>query len=449
MPTVRRASREHAWALALALGFGAAAPRAFAHPPPVWVQAPGPSPESDADAVDRELLQLEAAADSLRRIPEAPPATGAGSAPNEPLPLPENPRALWVVRDALLSPKSIRRMVADAAKGGITDLFVQVCGRGDAYYTSDLVGAPGPLRDAYRRHGPYDPLGMVLKEARPRGIRVHAWLNVYLVWSGEKEPPPGHVVREHPEWVAVGPEGLSMLGMSRRRIEAAQTEGIYLEPGNGEVLRHFVGVVRELLDRYPVDGIHLDYVRYPGMEVGYGEAMREGFREAWGVDPVSLTRGENRLLREHGADRAILLHRGWREFKAAQVTALVRAVRAEMRSRPSPVMLSAAVRPDPAEALQVFGQDWVGWLEQGLVDVVAPMMYSPSRSHVERQAKAVAAVAPPERVWAGIAVYNQSLSAAAAKILTCLQLGLGGISIYSYNSLPGGGGSLLHLNGSR
>jgi uncharacterized lipoprotein YddW (UPF0748 family) len=207
--------------------------------------------------------------------------------------------------------------------------------------------------------------------------------------------------------------------------------------------------VRELLDRYPVDGIHLDYVRYPGLEVGYGDAMREGFREAWGVDPVSLTLGENRLIREYGSERALVLHRAWREFKASQVTALVRAVREETLSRPSPVFLSAAVRPDPAEALTVFGQDWVGWLDQGLVDVVAPMMYSASRSQVEKQAKAVAAVVPPERVWAGIAVYNQSVSAAAAKILSCLQIGFGGISIYSYNSLPGGGGTLRQLSHSR
>ena len=46
---------------------------------------------------------------------------------------------------------------------------------------------------------------------------------------------------------------------------------------------------------------------------------------------------------------------------------------------------------------------------------------------------------PPDRIWPGIAVYNQSLSAAESKIRDCRAAGLSGLSIYSYNSLPGGG----------
>ena len=82
-------------------------------------------------------------------------------------------------------------MVADAARAGITDLFVQVRGRGDAYYESSIVPAALPLRDAWKRHGRYDPLEDVLESAHARGIRVHAWMNVYLVQSGSDVPDRG------------------------------------------------------------------------------------------------------------------------------------------------------------------------------------------------------------------------------------------------------------------
>jgi len=378
--------------------------------------------------------------------PMAPKAIG-GAAPAAP-DLPTDPKALWVVRDGLLSPDGIRRMVADAARAGVTDLFVQVRGRGDAYYESSLVPAGAPLQDAWKRYGHYDPLAEVLHLAHARGIRVHAWMNVYLVRS-EGDVPEGHVTLEHPDWVAVDRSGTPMTALSARRLKAAWTEGAYLEPGNTEVVKHFVDVVTELLARYPVDGIHLDYVRYPVLDVGYSEAMRAGFRRMTGVDPLELDANEAGLRRERGDEGYAELQREWMGFKAAQVTAMVASVHDAVCAMRPEVMLSAAVKPDPDKAYAQTGQDWVRWVREGLVDVVAPMMYSTSASVVREQARELSRVVPPERVWAGIAVYNQSLAAAEAKIRTCRDAGLGGISIFSYNSLPGGGGSLVRLNRAR
>jgi len=267
--------------------------------------------------------------------------------------LPENPSAVWVVRDLLLSPADIRSMVDHAQRAGITDLFLQVRGRGDAYYESDLVPVAPSLREAWKRHGRYDPLRLALDLAHERGIRVHAWMNVYLVWSGD-DPPAGHVILEHPEWVAADRGGNSMAGMTARRLKSEKTEGVYLEPGNGEVLRYFLEVTGELLARYPVDGIHLDYVRYPMLDVSYTDVMRAGFRRHTGVDPLELEGNERGLRRDHGDAGYEALYLKWKNFKAAQVSALVAQVsRAARRVRPD-LILSAAGKPDAVQArLQV------------------------------------------------------------------------------------------------
>jgi uncharacterized lipoprotein YddW (UPF0748 family) len=339
-------------------------------------------------------------------------------------------------------------MVEDVDRAGITDLFVQVRGRGDAYYDSDLVPNPRRLREAWARYGRYDPLRLILEEAHARGIRVHAWLNVYLVWGAGK-PPPGHVVEAHPEWVAVDARGTPMSARSLSYLKRMQTEGTYLEPSDPLVVRHFSEVVGEVLTRYPVDGIHLDYVRYPELDVGYHPAMRASFHRRTGIDPTELSLDPARLGREGGRARLEELEQRWWSFKADQVTALVATVRRTILGIRPEVILSAAVKPDPHRARIANGQDWARWVEEGLVDVVVPMMYSTSRRTVERQATALTALVPSPRAWAGIAVYNQSLSDASAKIDAVREAGVAGISIFSYNSVPGGGRGLMRLDPGR
>ena len=370
------------------------------------------------------------------------------SGPGRPGAATEPVRALWIVRDALTSPASIRRAVDDAANAGITDLLVQVRGRGDAYYPSQQTPVSPLLENARRKNAGFDPLGLFCELAHTRGMRVHAWLNVYLVWS-RGTPPDGHVLRLHPEWVTVNVSGIPMDALPYRKIEASEDEGSYLEPGNREVVAHLNAVVDEILARYPVDGIHLDYVRYPRMDVGYSEVMRAGFRRKTGVDPLDLEMHPKQMVNEHGQNGFLGLARGWRQFKADQVTALVRTLRTTIEARRPGTLLTAAVRPDPDEALLHFGQDWVRWVNEGWVDAVAPMMYSTSATVVSRQARTIAERVPPERVWAGIAVYNQSVTSAAAKIESVHKAGIGGISIFSYNSMPGGGRALAMLTGSR
>src|SRR5262249_32094640 len=95
-------------------------------------------------------------------------------------------RGLWVVRTALMSPASVDRVVDEAQRAGFNALFVQVRGRGDAFYRSDLVPrsellAPQPAG--------FDPFARLVERARERGLKVHAWLNV-LLCAGLGRPLP-------------------------------------------------------------------------------------------------------------------------------------------------------------------------------------------------------------------------------------------------------------------
>jgi uncharacterized lipoprotein YddW (UPF0748 family) len=86
-------------------------------------------------------------------------------------------RGLWVVRTGLVTPASVDQVVDTAVRGGFNALFVQVRGRGDAFYASRLVPRSDLLRG---QPAEFDPLARLLARARARGLEVHAWVNVLL-----------------------------------------------------------------------------------------------------------------------------------------------------------------------------------------------------------------------------------------------------------------------------
>src|SRR5258706_8669587 len=105
-------------------------------------------------------------------------------------PQPREMRGLWVVRTALVSPEAVDKTVEQAAAAGFNALFVQVRGRGDAFYASKLA-----VRSAMLAGQPqdFDPLARLLERASARGLEVHAWINVLLSASFAGPLPAGHV----------------------------------------------------------------------------------------------------------------------------------------------------------------------------------------------------------------------------------------------------------------
>ena len=90
-------------------------------------------------------------------------------------------QGLWVVRDMLKSKSSIDEIVDYAVENKIDFLFVQVRGRGTVYYKSKYEDFATPEID-------FDPLEYILKKCENTDVKIHAWFNLYLIWS-KVEPP--------------------------------------------------------------------------------------------------------------------------------------------------------------------------------------------------------------------------------------------------------------------
>jgi uncharacterized lipoprotein YddW (UPF0748 family) len=117
------------------------------------------------------------------------------------------------------------------------------------------------------------------------------------------------------------------------------------------------------------------------------------------------------------------------------VTAIVRDVRDSLAFRGAGLALSAAVLADTASAERRHAQEWRAWVRAGLLDRVFVMCYAPGVQTVLDQMLAYAADPGTDRVVPGIAVFNASAAATAAKIKGALELGYRRLALYSYDFL--------------
>ncbi|MBN1504864.1 MAG: family 10 glycosylhydrolase [Candidatus Eisenbacteria bacterium] len=316
-----------------------------------------------------------------------------------------------------------------ARVNGFNALLVQVRGRGDALYDSRVAPRSELLEDPG-----FDPLAYVVDRAHSAGLEVHAWVNAFLVWSAPQPPrSPDHIVLAHRDWVHVLSDGRSLLELSRAEIEGMGAEGVFVSPGNPEVREHLRAVVRELVEGYDLDGVHLDYIRLPGMDVGYDVASRTEFMRRYGVDPLEMEVEGRAVERLYGDDGLRNLKSCWAEWRSSSVTQSVASVSSDVKEiRPS-VKLSAAVVADVIAATSRYGQDWPAWLEGGLLDFAVPMCYSTSTGFVRRQVDTIKDVAGDKTIYPGLAIYNQSPSRVVEKVRTLRTLGVRGFAFFCHD----------------
>jgi len=144
----------------------------------------------------------------------------------------------------------------------------------DALYDSEiepwsnwLTGTEGKAPNPY-----YDPLEFAVKEAHKRNIELHAWFNPYRAKKGSKNGVNNkHPFVKHPNWIlGVGSNGSS--GLTEYGYEGLDGSGLsksalavdyILNPGLEDVRQYVLSVVLDVVNRYDIDGVHMDDYFYP------------------------------------------------------------------------------------------------------------------------------------------------------------------------------------------
>ncbi len=405
-----------------------------------------PSPAKPEAKPSAEIILIAICALILVTLVCAPGDASKATANQSP-PAATEVRALWVVRNTLTSPEKIHRMVESARAAGFNTLIVQVRGRGDAYYKSRWEPRAAELKD---QPLDFDPLTTTLAEAHQHGMKVHAWLNTSLLANLDSLPAdPKHVYNKHPEWLAVPrPVAAELYGLSpndpqyRNRIvewskaNRAELEGVYTGPANPKVREHIYRIWMDVLEHYPVDGLHFDYVRLASPDFDYS---RTSLQQFWKWLKLQLSDSERsrlkKLFKENPLAAAESHADRFAEFQRAQITLLVERIYRAVKKRRPAALVSAAVFANDENAYTRRFQDWRRWLQMGILDVACPMAYSTDTAVFRKQIEVATLTAhnSGRRVWAGIGAYRIPVESTVEKIGAARSLNADGIILFSYD----------------
>ena len=335
-------------------------------------------------------------------------------------------KGLWIVRESMVSRAEIDKALQFAHDAGFNHVFVQVRGRGDAYYRSLIV----PRADRIRERD-LDPLEYAVDKGHALGLNVHAWVTTYLLWSARRPPvSKAHLYHMHPEWLDVAADGSAHRDIDLAAPRDGSFEGVFLSPVHPEVNNYLKAIFTEILLNYSIDGLHLDYVRYFDVDYGYNEAGIEVFRKTHLFDP--RRRGSGRDLETQRSQLDL-----WHDFRRQKVTELVESLHAIITLGRGEIMLTAAVKPNSKVARAKYGQDWALWLENDMLDYALPMNYVPDRRIYLDNLRVTLSTLPrgtKDRVIMGVAVYNQSAADAVDRIELARLAGMRAIAIFSYDA---------------
>lgn len=333
-------------------------------------------------------------------------------------------KGLWVVRHDITSPEKIDTLLAVAAKYHLSDLFVQIRGRGDAYYNSAYEPKAEELE------GDFDPLAYLVERNRKYNLRIHAWINVFYLWSSDSLPKsPQHLLNQKPEWVVYPARMTPDSSLDRRK---GDSEGWYNSPLLPEVQQHIFRIVDDILSNYPVQGIHLDYIRFPGRDFDYHPQVRRLFRKTYLLDPLEFKIEKEAFVDKYSLVGYELYYDRWTRFLRDGLSDFVKVLSQKIRRRSGDIIISAAVKADLTEAHLRFYQAWDRWLKEGWIDWAIPMNYTGNNVEFLNRIRRMLNSGLMNRLLIGISLYNQSEAAAIEKIKAVNDLSMNGYVLFSY-----------------
>lgn len=263
-------------------------------------------------------------------------------------------RAVWIATNHRLdwppptyNAEKQKRALADIFDNlkdkNFNTVYFQVRSNGTVMFNSSFEPYSQYLTGAVGGEATYDPLKFAVEQAHKRGLEIHAWANACLVYNGTEQAVlknKNHLSFKKPEWII-------------EDVRDGQ-KSLWLDPGLPEARNYIIDLILEMVENYDVDGVHLDYARYPGKN------FEDDF--SYQVHGGGLTRDE---------------------FRRNNITALVEEIYKQVKSVKPLVKVGAAPigvykklsGMNAWESYYDLYQDSYGWMKKGIVDYLTPQIY--------------------------------------------------------------------------
>lgn len=343
-------------------------------------------------------------------------------------------RGVWVTRWSYRNKGNIWRIMRNAWDANLNIVYFQVRGAADAYYKSNYEPWAARLTGTLGRNPGWDPLQTAIDAAHYYGLELHAWINCYTMWSGERAPPsattPQHIYYKGNDWRVA--TRVRYRGRWYYRTQRLNPSYLWATPGNPDVREHIEKVALDIASNYDVDGLHLDRIRYPDAQYSWDRPSRVAYWDA------------NVAYRASHGGRD--LSRAW--WQRSQVNTLVRDIYDGAKDINPRVQVSAAAWgiytnrwrwPGVSDGLRQYYQDAQGWARSGKMDFLTPMTFW-DLDHIPRWGILVrdySRNSGGRYIYPGVAayLYRYNWREVSRQVESAGGFGASGVTFFDYTSL--------------
>lgn len=313
-------------------------------------------------------------------------------------------RAWWEHAGTGIYPGDWDRTMKELAEASFTHVIPNMLWAGSAHYASDYL----PSDAVYEKYG--DQIAQAVTAGKKYGVEVHVWKVCYNL--------------------ATAPQAFvdQMTAADRTQVKADGTPEKWLCPSHPENIALEINTMCEIVEKYEVDGIHFDYIRYPGEDVCFCDGCRQRFEAQTGVKV------------EHWPQDCVSgpLKEAYTNWRCDQITKVVAAVHERAKKIRPEVQISAAVFPLYPSCRRGVLQDWPKWVTAGYLDFLCPMSYNANpvafEGWIEREIEQVGGKIP---VYPGIGATATGIAMTpdivAAEIDATRRCGAKGFTIFNLN----------------
>ncbi|MBB6673306.1 glycoside hydrolase family 10 protein [Cohnella nanjingensis] len=264
----------------------------------------------------------------------------------------------------------------------------------------------------------FDVLQAYIEEGSKRGIEIHAWVENFYVGQGHTSP----VYDNHPDWWMISRKGDPY-------ADLGNTKDYFLNPALPEARDYVLSIYKELVSKYDVAGIHLDFTRYPDSgdytnDFSYDPYTRGLFKDRYGTDPIDLHPGD-------------VLWDEWTRFRIDVINTFVDRIAHEVMPLRPGMKLTAAVWPNFELAPKTVLQEVKNWVDKNYMDQIFHMSYVPDTTLIAADAKrSLDLMGDKGLVASGVGTFiNLTKQVLADQIDQVNRLGVAGTALFEFESL--------------
>jgi len=332
---------------------------------------------------------------------------------------PAENRGIWFDRGTIVDIRSQNEMgqyFKKLKKSGINTVYFETFNAGYTIYPTK-IGTQNPLTKGK------DPLKWAIEEAHKRDIKIHAWMWIFAVGNdrhnkilNKKDDYVGPVLEKNMRWALLGENG---------NFRPKNQPEFWIDPSNKEGIAFLLSLAKEVASNYDIDGIQLDYIRYPFQRsdnlMGFNHNSAEQFANKTG-EKIFVDNYQNNVL--------------WNKWKEDNINTFVKRINIETKHIDPNLKISASVfSKSQQNRLGSIQQNWENWINNHTIDSLTPMSYSVSTEALDTNLFYLKPQAGACLIYPGIALKHVDEIALMEQISKIRAEGFPGISLFAVAQL--------------